>query len=111
MIVYSVPGCPLCRKVKAVLREKNIYFREKSLYASLLDEDEWNILLARIMAAEDFCGISMPEDPEYLRQNPSCIPRPLMFREAGEPGIDISFYERLCGDCKTYPVCAEVRQK
>ncbi|MBQ6221690.1 MAG: hypothetical protein IJJ44_03660 [Solobacterium sp.] len=111
MIVYSVPGCPLCRKIKAVLREKNIRYREKSLYASLLDDDELRILILwmrykKLIEDEDDIKVS-----EELRSNPSRIPRPLVFTEEGDPDIDLSSYDRLCQSCKTSPICAEVRQK
>ncbi|MBQ1467683.1 MAG: hypothetical protein IIZ27_04330 [Solobacterium sp.] len=111
MIVYTVPGCPLCRKIKAVLREKNIRYREKSLYASLLDEDELRILILWMRLKGLITDGDDPEMPVYLRENPSRIPRPLIFTEEGDPQIDFSSYDRICQSCKTSPICMEVRQK
>ena len=111
MIVYTVPGCPLCRKIKAVLREKNIPYREKSLYASLLDEDELRILILRMRLKRMINGEDDTEVSLYLQENPSRIPRPLVFTEEGDPQIDLSSYDRLCQSCKTSPICVEVRQK
>ena len=111
MIVYTVPGCPLCRKIKAVLREKNIRYQEKSLYASLLDDGEREILLHRLTAAGLFPAEDIPDRSAYLLNHPSILPRPLIFEEEGDTEADLSSYERLCQGCKIYPVCAGVRQK
>ncbi len=97
IIVYTSPGCASCRKVKQWLKDRNLPFKEKNIFKTLLDEDEIRYLLMRsengtddIISKRskiilenhvDIDNMSVNEVIRFIQENPSVLKRPIILDE------------------------------
>lgn len=92
--IYTAPSCASCRKVKAWLKEHDIAYVEKNIFATLLRKEELKELLERsengtddiiskrskIIKEQniDLDDMSMSALITFIQENPSILKRPIM---------------------------------
>ena len=141
IVVYTSPGCASCRKVKQWLKDRNLPFREKNIFRTLLNDEEIKYLLVRSEnGADDIISkrskvisdsnidideMSVSELIRFIQNNPSVLKRPIIMDEksfqVGYDSEEIGVFipEELrrialhsCSPgCPNYEGCGEVRAK
>ena len=141
IVVYTSPGCASCRKVKQWLKDRNLPFREKNIFRTLLNDEEIKYLLVRSEnGADDIISkrskvitdsnididdMSVSELIRFIQSNPSVLKRPIIMNEksfqVGYDSEEIGVFipEELrriamhsCSPgCPNYEGCGEVRAK
>ncbi len=97
IVVYTSPGCASCRKVKQWLKDRNLPYKEKNIFKTLLDEEEIRYLLMRsengtediiskrskVLSENqiDIDSMSLNELISFIRLNPSVLKRPIILNE------------------------------
>lgn len=139
IILYTSPGCASCRKAKQWLKDNDMYFVEKNIFATLLKEDEIKYLLQRSEnGTEDIIStrskafqalernledLSVAELVDFIQHNPSVLKRPIIVNEksfvVGYDDDEITAFvprhlralsEQACGNhCPNYPICGKLR--
>ncbi|MDD8048854.1 MAG: transcriptional regulator Spx [Thomasclavelia sp.] len=95
--IYTAPSCASCRKVKSWLKDHNIPYIEKNIFATLLRPEELKELLERsengtddIISKRskiikesniDIDSLSINELIKFVQENPSVLKRPIMIDE------------------------------
>lgn len=119
--IFTVPGCPSCRKVKNALKEKEIEYQEHHLFSLLLDQKSltkiWNgsIDFKNWRTQYNQEDWSLSQIFTYLQNNPSILPRPILLIEE-----NLSYKEKIEGildnknsfcpsSCLQYSFCKQVR--
>ncbi len=140
IVVYTSPGCASCRKVKQWLKDRNLPFREKNIFRTLLNDEEIKYLLMRSEnGADDIISkrskvisdsginiddMSVSELIRFIQNNPSVLKRPIILNEksfqVGYDSEEIGVFipEELrriamssCSPaCPNYEGCGEVRE-
>ena len=94
IVIYTSPSCSSCKKVKKWFEEQNIPFKEKNIFASVLNPNELKDILAKsengtediismrsnIMKEGnvDIDSMSVNQLIEFIRKNPSVLKRPII---------------------------------
>jgi len=97
IVLYTANGCPSCRKAKKWFKDHNISFIEKNIFSVILKDKEILYLLKRtengtddiiskrskvIQEAQiDFESMSINELITFVRNNPSCLKRPIIISD------------------------------
>ena len=92
--IYTSPSCSSCRKVKKWFDEQKIPYVEKNIFVSSLNEKELTDMLAKsengtedIISARskvvkekgvDIENMTVKELINFIKENPSCLKRPIM---------------------------------
>ena len=92
--IYTSPSCSSCKKVKQRFNEQKIPFKEKNIFASVLNENELKDILAKsengtddIISRRsnvfksgdyDIDEMSVNELIEFIKKNPSVLKRPIV---------------------------------
>ena len=139
ILVYTSPGCASCRKVKQWLKDRNLPFREKNIFRTLLNDEEIRYLLMRSENGSDdiiskrskviaennvkIDDMSVSELIRFIQRNPSVLKRPIILNErnfqVGYDSEEIGVFvpEELrriamnsCSqNCPNYEGCGEAR--
>ena len=94
IVIYTSPSCSSCKKVKKWFEEQDIPFKEKNIFASVLNPTELKDILAKsengtediismrsnIMKEGniDIDNMSVNQLIEFIRKNPSVLKRPII---------------------------------
>ena len=95
--IYTTPSCASCRKVKAWLKEHELPFVEKNIFATLLHDNELRELLERTENGTDdiiskrskiikennidIDAMSINDLMDFIKKNPSILKRPILIDE------------------------------
>lgn len=82
--IYTQPGCARSRRLRRMLKENNLPYKEEPLFALLMETDLLSSLLcdpssAYRLAAFDEDLKDLTERIEFLQCNPSQLNRPVVF--------------------------------
>lgn len=125
IVLYSSPGCNASRKVKNILKDREIDYIEKNIYKVLLNEKEIKDLLTvyKDCLNELVCMNSIEIGKEntlnevykYLVSNPSMINRPIILdNEDNKNSLEIinELKKTIKCDkkCPHYEVCGALRK-
>ena len=141
ILVYTSPGCASCRKVKQWLKDRNLPFREKNIFRTLLNDEEIRYLLMRSENGTDdivskrskvisennvnIDDMSVNELIRFIQRNPSVLKRPIIMNEknfqVGYDSEEIGVFVpeelrriaiRSCSEnCPNYEGCGEARKE
>jgi len=94
IVIYTSPSCSSCKKVKKWFEEQKIPFKEKNIFASVLNPNELKDILAKsengtediismrsnIMKEGniDIDSMSVNQLIDFIRKNPSVLKRPII---------------------------------
>ena len=136
--IYTSPSCSSCRKVKKWFDEQKIPYIEKNIFVSALNEKELTDMLAKsengtedIISTRskvvkekgvDIDSMTVKELITFIKENPSCLKRPIMVDDnkiqVGYNSEDIRVFipharriaEWACrhNDCPKYDCCEHV---
>ena len=137
IVVYTAPGCASCRKVKNYLKDKELVFKEKNIFNTLLNDKEIKYLISRTENgtddliskrskiiqenAVDIDSMSVNELCNYIVNNPSILRRPIIIddknMQIGYDEEEIEVFNKLnslrsCDEkCPHYETCGKLRQE
>ena len=129
IVIYTSPGCASCRKVKAYLKDRNLAFKEKNIFKTLLNENEIKYLISRtengtddliskrsrIMQENNFNidGMSVNELCKFVVENPSVLKRPIIIDDKNlQVGFDeeeIEVFNKVKSMAKCDPNCSHYK--
>lgn len=94
IVIYTSPSCSSCKKVKKWFDDQNIPYKEKNIFASVLNPIELKDILAKsengtedIISMRsnimkdgnvDIDSMSVNQLIEFIRKNPSVLKRPII---------------------------------
>ncbi len=141
IVVYTSPGCASCRKVKQWLKDRNLPFKEKNIFKTLLNDSEIKHLLVRsengtddIISKRskviqenhiDLDSMTTDELITFIKDNPSILKRPIILSEdsfqVGYDSEEIGVFvprelrriasDTCTGDCPNFEGCRCVREE
>ena len=137
IVVYTAPGCASCRKVKNYLKDKELVFKEKNIFNTLLNDKEIKYLISRTENgtddliskrskiiqenAVDIDSMSVNELCNYIVNNPSILRRPIIIDDKnmliGYDDEEIEVFNKLrniakCDlSCSHYKTCGQLREE
>lgn len=125
IVLFTSPGCNASRKVKNILKDKEIDYIEKNVYKVLLNKNETVELIAiykdhlnDLVCFNDssiFKSNSIDDIYKYIINNPSMLNRPIIMED--EIDIDNKDYInelkksiKCDRKCPHYEVCGALRK-
>ncbi len=124
--IFSIPGCPLCRKARNWLKEEGLPIENENFYSFLLDDARVlrfaktyrNWLLLKMKDVPGIQNWKNDQIARFLQQNPSRLPRPVIVADQEPEEINrkllhhfMSENEPACpASCTIASACRRVRE-
>lgn len=129
VVIYTSPGCASCRKVKKYLKDRNLEFKEKNIFKTLLNENEIKYLISRTENGTDdliskrsrifqensfnIDGMSINELCRFIVNNPSVLKRPIIIDDknlqVGYDEEEIEVFNKVKSMAKCDPTCVHYK--